>query len=229
MLKSCVHLGNICHMKLESCGILIGLRPLNERDAIARIFSRDFGLISGVMRAGIIAKKNRPLVGQVGSFSWNARLDSQLGAIHWEAEKNIAAAIFLNQKSLACMNACFDILSGLLPEREAYGDLYDETLKLMCVLGMGNVTAYLGWEVALLRELGYALDLSRCSGCGGVDALQYVSPKTGRAVCVKCAAPYIDKLYKLPLTTAVTLRFLDRVCAQQGAQMPVMRKMLNFD
>lgn len=216
-------------MKLESYGILIGMRPLNERDAIAQIFSRDFGLISGVMRAGIIAKKNRPLVGQVGSFSWNARLDSQLGTFHWEAEKNLSAPIFLNQGAMACMNAALDILSGLLPERVAYADLYDETLKLMCALGGGDVTAYLGWEVTLLRELGYALDLSRCSGCGGVDELQYLSPKTGRAVCAKCAAPYINKLYKLPLTPVVTLRFLDRVCEQQGTQMPVMRKMLNFD
>lgn len=229
MLKSFVRTDTMYCMKLESCGILIGMRPLNERDAIARIFSRDFGLLSGVLRAGVIAKKNRPLVGQVGDFSWNARLDSLLGTFHWEAEKNMAAPIFLNQGAMACMNAAFDILAGLLPEREAYGDLYDETLKLMCALGDGNVTTYLGWEVALLRELGYALDLSRCSGCGVTQGLQYLSPKTGRAVCVKCAAPYIDKLYKLPLTPVVTLRFLDRVCVQQGTQLPLMRKLLNFD
>lgn len=64
-------------MKLESNGILIGLRPFNERDAIARVFTRDFGVLVGMMRGANVAKKNRPLLGQVGAVSWNARLDSQ--------------------------------------------------------------------------------------------------------------------------------------------------------
>ena len=229
LLKCFVRMDTMYCMKLESCGILIGMRPLNERDAIARIFSRDFGLLSGVLRAGVIAKKNRPLVGQVGIFSWNARLDSQLGTFHWEAEKNMAAPIFLNQGAMACMNAAFDILAGLLPEREAYGDLYDETLKLMCALGGGDVAAYLGWEVALLRELGYALDLGKCSGCGATQALNYLSPRTGRAVCDTCAQPYLDKLYRLPVSLGVTFRFLENVCLQQGTQIPHVRRLLKFD
>ena len=72
-------------MKLESVGILIGLRPFNERDSVARIFTRDYGVLVGMMRGAVVAKKNKPLVGQVGVAMWNARLDSQLGMFHWEA------------------------------------------------------------------------------------------------------------------------------------------------
>lgn len=217
-------------MKLESNGILIGLRPFNERDAIARVFTRDFGVLVGMMRGANVAKKNRPLLGQVGAVAWNARLDSQLGMFHWDAEKNLAAPIMLNSDALIAMNAAFEILSILLPERAEYMALYDETLDLLGALGRWDSgAAYLTWEVNLLRDLGYALDLSKCSGCGGTNALRYVSPRTGRAVCDKCAAPYIDKLYKLPLNINVTMRFLENICSQQGVAVPHMRRMLKKD
>ena len=80
-------------MKFESVGILISLRPFNERDAIARIFSRDFGIMVGMLRGAIVAKKNKPLIGQFGNFSWNARLDSALGVFHWEPERNLVAVV----------------------------------------------------------------------------------------------------------------------------------------
>ena len=213
-------------MKLESVGVLISLRAFNERDAIARIFTRDFGILVGMMRGAIVAKKNKPLIGQVGNVSWNARLDSQLGTFHWDAEKNLAAPLMLDAKKLACMNSAFELLETLLPERESYERLYFETLDLLCALVTCDADVYLDWEINLLRELGYALDLSRCSGCGCDDNLNYLSPRTGRAVCDSCAAPYINKLYKLPVGLNTTLRFLENICVQQSAQIPPMRAML---
>lgn len=213
-------------MKLESAGILIGLRPFNERDAIARVFTRDFGVLVGMMRGANVAKKNRPLVGQVGEAVWNARLDSQLGTFHWDSEKNLSATIMMKPGVLIKMNVAFEILCALLPEREEYATLYDETLELLGALACGDVDAYLTWEINLLRDLGYALDLSRCSGCGATDALNYLSPRTGRAVCDTCAAPYVDRLYKLPVNLDTTLRFLENICAQQGVAVPSMRRMI---
>ena len=207
-------------------GILISLRPFNERDALARVFTRDYGIVVGMMRGAVVAKKNKPLVGQVGNMVWNARLDSQLGVFHWGADKNLAAPIMLNPNALMAMNAVFALVDALLPEREAYSNLYDKTLGLLS----GDVLmGYLDWEINLLRELGYALDLSRCSGCGRTEDLHYLSPRTGRAVCDECAAPYINKLYKLPLSLGVTGRFLENVCLQQGIEVPIMRRMMKIN
>lgn len=220
---------NGVEMKMESVGLLINLRPLNERDCIARVFTRDYGVLVGMMRGAVVAKKNRPLVGQVGTVTWNARLDTQLGVFHWDAEKNLSAPLMLDSKRLMCMNAAFDILGALLPERESYQTLYDDTCLLCQNLAGGIKDAYLYWEIGLLRELGYALDLSHCSGCGGVGNLCYVSPRTGRAVCADCGAPYVNKLYPLPVNLNVTLRFLESVCTQQGIDVPPMRKMLRWE
>ena len=220
---------NACVMKLESNGILIGLRPFNERDAIAQIFSQDFGVVVGRLRGANIAKKNKPLLGQYGHMVWNARLDSQLGTMHWDIEKNLSVALLMSPDKLSCMNAGFELLVTLLPERQAYQELYEETIRLMFGLASDMPNAYLNWEVALLRELGYALDLSRCSGCGTLNDLNYLSPRTARAVCDSCAKPYLDKLYRLPVDLGVTGRFLESVCNQQGVNIPVMRKMLKLD
>lgn len=215
-------------MKLESDGILICLQPIGERDSVAHIFTRDFGMLHGVMRGAQVARKNRAMVGQVGVAAWNARLDSQLGAFHWEASENLSAPLMTDMHALGCMNAVFALLDALLPERESYANLYDATILLLRELSSGNVMEkYLNWEIRLLRELGYALDLSHCSGCGKTDNLHYLSPKTGRAVCDDCAAPYINKLYRLPINIDTTMRFVVGVCNQQGINVPHARLYLS--
>lgn len=213
-------------MKLESQGILISLIPFNERDAVARVFTRDYGVLVGMLRGALGVKKNRPLVGQFGNVVWGARLDSQLGIFHWESEKNYAANLMNNADLLIMMNSAFSLLDVLLPEREEYQILYNKTLLLLDELFEKKSVAYLDWEITLLRELGYALDLSHCSGCGVTENLNYLSPRTARAVCDKCAAPYIDKLYTLPVNLNITLRFLENICMQQGGKMPIMRTMI---
>lgn len=214
-------------MKLDSTGILISLRPFGERDLIAHIFTYEHGIISGMMRGAAIARKNKPLVGQVGVATWNARLESQLGTFHWDAEKNLAAPLMLDAERLSFMNAALDLLYALLPERAQYDELYNETIDLLTQMATDNPRdAYLAWEINLLRELGYALDTTHCAACGGVNNLNYLSPRTGRAVCNGCAAPYISKLYKLPLNLNVTLRFIDSVCTGQGCTLPLSRRII---
>lgn len=212
-------------MKIESDGILIGLRPFGERDIVATVFSRGFGVVSGLMRGGAIKKSGRALVGQVGHFIWMARLDSQLGALHWDPDTNLSIRFMNNSMSLKYFNSVLDLIRNLLPEREVYDDLYDYTLNLL----YNNVIddeIYLDWEMRFLRELGYAIDLSHCSGCGVTDNLHYMSPKTCRAVCDKCAEPYVAKLYRLPVTLDTTYRLLENACTQLGVQMPKMRNLL---
>ena len=211
-------------MKLESDGILIGLRPLGERDVIVKIFTCDYGVVSGVIRAGLVAKHNKPLVGQFGQAIWVARLDTQLGAFHWDVNYNMLAKIIDKPDSLMLMNSAFSLIDILIPEREEYKQLYADTMNMLHTLGTENEKyAYLNWEIALLSHLGYAMDLSHCSGCGTTDNLHYISPRTSRAVCEKCAQPYLDKLYKLPVNLNTTLRFLESICLQQGVCLPYFR------
>ena len=213
-------------MQIESVGILINIQPFSERDAIAHIFTRDNGVLVGLLKAANVARKNKPLVGQVGAVSWNARLDSQLGVFHWESEKNLAVPLMMNNDLLKIMNSVFALIYTLIPERESYENLYGRTVDfLQNLVGAQNpFDLYLNWEIGLLKDLGYALDLTRCSGCGKSSDLVYLSPKTGRAVCADCGAPYEDKLYKLPLSLSITKRFIVGICNMQNVDVPTARK-----
>ncbi len=214
-------------MQIESNGILINIKPFSERDAIAHIFTKNSGVLTGMLRGAVVARKNKPLIGQIGHVIWNARLDSQLGVFHFENEKNLSAPLILNNDLLKIMNATFSLIYALIPERESYEQLYLRTIDLLSNLPDTNnpYDLYLQWEIDLLKDLGYALDLTKCSGCGRTDNLCYLSPKTGRAVCENCGVPYVDKLYKLPINLNVTKRFINNICAIQGIDVPSARKM----
>ncbi|MBR5904026.1 MAG: recombination protein O N-terminal domain-containing protein, partial [Alphaproteobacteria bacterium] len=89
------------------------MKPFSERDAIAHIFTKDNGVLVGMLRGGMSAKKNRALIGQYGNLTWNARLDSQLGVFHWESEKNLSAVLMMNNDLLKIMNAVFALIYTL--------------------------------------------------------------------------------------------------------------------
>lgn len=204
------------------------MQPFAERDGVARIFTQGYGVLAGMLKGAQVARKNKPLVGQVGAVSWNARLDSQLGVFHFEAEKNLAAPLMGNAAALGLMNSAFSLLAALLPEREKYEVLFVRTKYLLENLSAGKAReCYLAWEIDLLRELGYAPDLTRCSNCGCMDNLTHISPRTARAVCRTCAQPYLDRLYPLPIDLDTTRKFLEKIMDEQGGkELPLARKLI---
>ena len=119
------------NMKLESVGIIIGLKPFGERDILARIFTRDHGVMMGMLRGGAVARKNIPMTGLYGNVSWNARLESQLGVFHFESLRNLSAPLMASPAALADMNSAFDLIATMLPERNADTELFDATMELL--------------------------------------------------------------------------------------------------
>jgi DNA repair protein RecO (recombination protein O) len=101
---------------------------------------------------------------------------------------------------LAGLNAVTALLSFCLPERAAYPALYARTEQLLDLLEQEDLwpLAYLHWEVALLEEMGFGLDLTACAVTGTQEDLTYVSPKTGRAVSEAGAGDWADRLLPLP-------------------------------
>ncbi len=86
-----------------------------------------------------------------------------------------------------------------LPDREAHKALfYGTDVVLSLINGDEWMPAYIMWEVAFLKELGYGIDLSKCAVTGVTDGLTHISPKTGRAVCAAEAEPYKSKLLEIP-------------------------------
>ena len=102
--------------------------------------------------------------------------------------------------ALAGLNTVTALLAFCLPDREPHPALYQQSAQLLDLLGQNEIwpLAYLRWEMALLTELGYGLDLTECAVTGSADNLIYVSPKSGRAVSAKGAGDWADRLLPLP-------------------------------
>src|SRR3712207_1277432 len=92
-------------------------------------------------------------------------------------------------------------LLRLLPERDPHPALYDTTMVLVEHLDEPDLAPalFVRFEVVVLAEFGFGLDLAACAATGQQRDLVYVSPKSGRAVSAGAGEPYKDKLLSLPV------------------------------
>ncbi|MGH1354582.1 MAG: DNA repair protein RecO [Thalassovita sp.] len=189
-------------MEWRDQGILLGVRRHGENAAILDVFTPERGRHLGVMR-GATSRKIAPILqpGAQLDLRWRARLDDHIGSFTVEPVRSRSALALADRLALAGLNAVAAMLMFLLPEREAHLPLYHRTEALLDILDEVQVwpLAYLKWEMALLEELGFGLDLRKCAVNGSRDDLAYVSPKTGRAVSREGAGEWADRLLPLPL------------------------------
>lgn len=179
----------------------MAVRRHGETSAILEVFTPTHGIHAGVLR-GATSRKIAPVL-QAGAqldVSWRARLEEHIGSYTVEPLRSRAAMVMQDRQALAGLNAVCALLIHCLPEREAHLPLYERTAALLDILDETALwpLAYLRWELSLLEELGYGLDLSSCAVTGSVENLIYVSPKTGRAVSRGAAGEWADRMLPLP-------------------------------
>lgn len=225
-------------------GIVLSARPHGETSAVVQLMTREHGRHAGLVRGGQ-GRQARALLqpGNRVAATWKARLADHLGNLSCELETSHAARLLDHPARLAAMTAAAAVTERALAEREPHPACYEGLLALLAALeGDHWAEAYVGWELALLAELGFGLDLSACAGGGDNDQLAYVSPRSGRAVSLAAGEPYREKLLPLPgfligrgeggaREVAQGLRltgfFLDRfVFAPQNRPLPAPRERL---
>jgi len=188
-------------MEWRDQGILLSSRRHGESAAIIEVFTPGHGRHAGVVRGG--ASRRQAPVLQPGAqldVTWRARLEDHIGTFTVEPLRSRAWAMG-DRMALSGLGAVLALLIFCLPERERHERLYRKTEALLDLLGQGDVwpLAYLQWEMALLDDLGFGLDLSGCAVMGsGANDLSYISPRTGRAVSRKGAGEWADRLLPLP-------------------------------
>lgn len=188
-------------MDWRDTGILLSIRHHGETSAIVEAFTPGHGLHAGVVR-GATSRKLGPVLqpGAQLDLHWRGRLEEHLGAFTVELQRSRAAQAMGSRLALAGLNATCALLAFCLPEREVHAGLYRRTEQLLDLLGQDEVwpLAYLRWELALLEDLGYGLDLTACAVTGATEGLVYVSPRSGRAVSHAGAGDWADRLLPLP-------------------------------
>jgi DNA repair protein RecO (recombination protein O) len=180
-------------------GVLLSMRPHGESAAIIEVLTAAHGRHAGVVRGG--ASRKMAAVLQPGSglqLEWRARLDDHIGTFTVEPLQS-RAHLLGDRAALAGLMSICALLRVALPEREPHPGLWTATVAMLDRLGAQDwTTGYLRWELLLLEELGFGLDLSACAVTGATEGLAYVSPKTGRAVTEAGAGEWADRLLPLP-------------------------------
>ena len=187
-------------MQWSGEGLIIGVRRHGETSVIAEVMVATKGRTLGLIRGGRSSKLAATLQpGNTVQVVWRARLEEHLGSFVIELIDARAADLIADRTRLYASQLVCELLR-LLPERDPHDRLLGMAVDL---LDEGKSTLALGAELAcfeltLLDELGFGLDLSSCAVTGITADLTHVSPKTGRAVSREPAKPYCDRLLRLP-------------------------------
>lgn len=187
-------------MQWTDDGIVLGTRRHGEANAILEIMTRQHGRHLGLVRGGS-GSRLRPVLqpGNSVRATWRARLDEHLGFYTVEGLK-LRAGSFLTASHAVYAVTHLAALVRLLPERDPHGSVYDnlETLLDRIEEPAGVAAHVVRFELHMLSELGFGLDLVSCAATGETGDLAYVSPKTGRAVSRQAGEAWHDRLLQLP-------------------------------
>lgn len=181
-------------------GIVLGVRRHGETSAIVELMTRSHGRHLGLVRGGA-GSRMRPLLqpGNTVSAVWRARLDEHLGYYVIEGTKLRAATMFSSPHAVYGVTHLASLVR-LLPERDPHEDIYE--LIEFILNDFDDATSagahLVKFELAMLTELGFGLDLSSCAASGAVTDLVYVSPKSGGAVSRTAGEPWRERLLRLP-------------------------------
>ncbi len=226
-------------------GIVLSARKHGESSAIVTLLTSAYGVHAGLVRGGNGKRKRGDLQpGNKVQAHWRARLAEHLGNYTCELSHAHAATLLGDANKLACLSAALAVTEQSLPERQPHPAIF-EGLSVLLESLKGDIwpSVYVKWEVGLLGELGFGLDLRSCASTGSTKNLVYVSPKSGRAVSRGAGEPYLKSMLALPaflMTSgvagetreiidglALTGYFLERhVFALAGKKQPAARRRL---
>ena len=190
-------------MRFEAQAIVCALRNHGEHGGVVRLMTREHGLQAAYVR-GARGRRMRPVLmaGNVVQAQLSSRTETQLPQA--TVELLHSRGPLLNEPLPAAAIEWATVLTAtVLPEGQPYPPLYEALEGLLDAIEAapsagGWGAALVRYELLLLAELGFGLDLDRCAVTGGNDNLVAVSPKSGRAVSAAEAEPYIGSLLPLP-------------------------------
>jgi DNA repair protein RecO (recombination protein O) len=181
-------------------GIVLGVRRHGEANAILEVMTVEHGRHLGLVRGGA-GSRLRPILqpGNEVRVEWRARLDEHLGHYTVEGLRLRTADL------MAAAHAVYGVthlaaLCRLLPERDPHAEILEALGLILDHLEDRVVAATLiaRFELQMLTELGFGLDLDQCAATGTTADLVYVSPKSGRAVSRAAGEPWRDRMLSLP-------------------------------
>lgn len=190
-------------MRTDTQAIVCALRSHGEHGAIVRLMTPEQGLVAAYVR-GARGRRMRPVLipGNVVQAQLSARTETQLPQATIELMHS-RGPLFSEPLPAAAIEWTTVLTATALPEAQPYSNLYQALEALIDAIeaapsASGWGAALVKYELLMLAELGFGLDLDRCAVTGDNNDLVAVSPRSGRAVSAAEAEPYASRLLPLP-------------------------------
>lgn len=187
-------------MEWNDKGVILGVRRHGETSAILEVMTKAHGRCMGLVRGGRSSRLRAVLqIGNSIDVTWRARLEEHLGTFQVEGENLRVASLMELPLGIHGVQTIAAHLR-LLPERDPHAGLYEAAQVILDNFDEPYRAGRLliKFEMALLNELGFGLDLTQCAATGTKENLVWVSPKSGRAVSLDAGRPYEKQLLALP-------------------------------
>ncbi|QOD38444.1 DNA repair protein RecO [Candidatus Wolbachia massiliensis] len=187
-------------MRWKDEGIVIAAKKYGDKNLILSLFTKNHGKHRGLTRLTNNSNYKHQISNLVQA-EWSAKLAENLGFFKCELIEPPFHYFFQDRLKSITIASLSSILEKVLPESEPCTVLYDNFRYFIDVIKRDNEPwqgHYLNLELLLLTQLGFKLDLSKCAVTGAKENLQFISPKTGRAVSKKAGDYYADKLLPFP-------------------------------
>lgn len=181
-------------------GFVLAVRPHGEGGAVVSLLTEEHGRHAGYLHGAQSGRKRAMIEpGSLVSIDWKSRVADNLGTLTLEQEAGLPHGILDEPLKLSALLSACALCDSSLPEREGHPGLFHGFQVLTRMMEQDVwAAAYVYWEIALLKELGFGLDFTRCAGGGSSQTLAYISPKSGRAVSYEAGQAYKDRLLELP-------------------------------
>jgi DNA repair protein RecO (recombination protein O) len=209
---------------ISADAIICSVFAHGEQNAVVRAMTQDHGLIAGYVRGGRSPRQRALLIpGNKVKASWRARVDEQLGTFVLELIQSRGSLAFSGRLPTAALTWATALCASALPERVSYPNIHSSFDALLTIIEEADAfiwaQALARFELTLLAELGFGLDLQSCAATGDLTDLVYVSPKSAQAVSRAAGVPYHDRLLPLPPFVAQASHAADWQEIQDGLKL----------
>ena len=187
-------------MQFVDEGYIVNLRKYGENSVIVTVVSKNHGLLTGFVKGGM-SKKNLGVyqLGNLIRIDAYARIEENMLSFKTELIQPVAVNFMNNSQKLSALSAICSLCVVCLQENENLERFYYYIDSFFQLINQENwLVHYAFFEFYLLEYLGIGLDLNECADTGQTDELEYVSPKSGKAVCKESGEPYKERLFSYP-------------------------------
>lgn len=182
-------------MQWREESIVLSVKLFSENYRIVTVFNKSIGKCSGLVRG--IKSSIQP--GDISDVTWRGRTVDQLGIFKLENIFSPFGHIYKDASKIFAIDSACTMSANGLPDRAIHKNMFDSLKRFLLSVTQENwIADYIFFEISMLSDFGYGLNLTKCAVSGERNGLKYVSPRTGRAVTEDIAGKYKDRLFRLP-------------------------------